>query len=89
MRGLLIAVGLAAAAAAATFARYQSFHPCAWLEHDTSRALGLPPFAAEARVRASFMLRGITEPGAYDCLRDWWHLKAEGGLAEEDGDTGS
>jgi hypothetical protein len=43
-----------------------------------TRALGMPPIVAEARIRASFMFRGIVEPTGGECLEDWWHLKAKG-----------
>ncbi len=79
--GIVVVLGLAAGIA--TFARYESFDPCAWLEQDMTRALGMPPIVAEARIRASFMLRGIVEPTGRECLEDWWHLKAKG-LPEQD-----
>ncbi len=82
MRILLIAAALALAAVVATFARYDTLYPCGWLQQDMARALGVPPIMAQARVRASFMFRGITEPDGYDCLADWWRLKAKG-LPEE------
>ncbi len=76
MKYLGIALALVAAAAIATFARYESFDPCHWLERDMARALGVPPFMAQARIRAAFMLRGIVEPDTGDCLEDWWQFKA-------------
>ncbi len=82
MRYLEIVVALVVAAAIATFARYESFDPCEWLEHDMARAIGMPPVLAQARIRATFMFRGIVEPDTTDCLEAWWHLKAEG-LPEE------
>ncbi len=78
MRYLGIAAAIVVAAAIATFARYESFDPCDWLEQDMTRALGMPPVVAQARIRATFMFRGIVEPDPYDCLDAWWHLKAEG-----------
>ncbi len=78
MRYLGIAVALVVAAAIATLARYESFDPCDWLEHDMTRSLGMPPVVAQARIRATFMFRGIVEPDTYDCLDAWWRLKAEG-----------
>ena len=83
MKYLGLAGALLIAAVIATFARYESFHPCDWLEHDTGRALGVPALMAEARIRASFMFRGIAEPTAYDCLEDWWRLKAQGKMPED------
>lgn len=83
MRYLGIAAALVVAAAIATFARYESFDPCDWLEHDMARSLGMPTVVAQARIRATFMFGGIVEPDTSDCLDAWWHLKAEG-LPEEE-----
>ena len=83
MRYLGIAAALVVAAAIATFARYESFDPCDWLEQDMARSLGMPMVVAQARIRATFMFSGIVEPDTYDCLGAWWHLKAEG-LPEEE-----
>ncbi len=83
MRYLGIAAALVVAAAIATFARYESFDPCDWLEQDMARSLGMPPVVAQARIRATFMFRGIVEPDTYDCLDAWWYLKVEG-LPEEE-----
>jgi len=75
---LLLIVGLAAAASVATYARYESLDPCVWLVHDAARQSGLPPLAEETRMRAAFLVRGIAEPGFYDCLDAWWRLRFEG-----------
>ncbi len=77
MRYLGIAAALVVAAAVATLARYESLDPCDWLEQDMARSLGVPPFMAQAHIRATFMFRGIVEPDTYECLDAWWHLKAE------------
>jgi hypothetical protein len=87
MKYLGIAVALGLAAVIATFARYESFDPCDWLEQDMTQALGMPAVVAQARIRASFMFRGIIEPTAQECLEDWWRLKAEGLPEEEEGKT--
>ncbi len=78
MRYLGIVMVLGLAAGIATFARYESFDPCEWLEQDMTRALGMPTIVAQARIRASFLFRGIVEPTSRECLDDWWRLKAEG-----------
>ncbi len=82
MKYLGIVVVLGVAAVIATFARYESFDPCAWLEQDMTRALGMPRVVAQARIRAGFLFRGIVEPTSLECAEDWWRLKAEG-LPEE------
>lgn len=83
MKVLVLVLGLSAAAGIATFARYESFHPCDWLDQDTARALDVPLVMAQARIRAGFILRGIADPDAYDCVSDWWRLKADGRLPRE------
>lgn len=81
MRSFLLAIILiGAAAAGATYARYESFDPCAWLEHDLARKSALPLVVVQTQIRASFLLRGITQPGTYDCLSAWWTLRREGRL---------
>ena len=78
MKYLLLIAGLAVAASVATYARYESLNPCDWLVRDATGQSGLPELAEEARIRAAFLLRGISEPGPYDCLEAWWRLRSEG-----------
>lgn len=77
MKYLGLALALTAAAAGATLWRYGSLDPCAWLERDTARSTGLPDMIAQARIRAQFLLDGIVEPDAGQCLTAWWDLRAE------------
>ena len=77
MRYLGLALALIVAAVAATFWRYGSLNPCDWLERDTAQASGLPYLVAQARIRAEFLLDGITEPDGGQCLTAWWDLRAE------------
>jgi hypothetical protein len=79
MRYLLIFVALLAAAAIATYLRYESLSPCVWLEKDMQAASGLPDLAVSTQIRAEFLLDGITEPDGWDCLLKWWDFKANGG----------
>lgn len=83
MKYLLLLTGLAVAASVATYARYESLNPCVWLVHDAASQSGLPALAEEARIRAAFLVRGITEPGPYDCLDSWWRLRFEGASESE------
>ncbi len=78
MKYLLFSVGLAVAASVATYVRYESFDPCIWLVRDAASKSGLPVLAEEARIRATFLVRGIAEPGSYDCLEAWWRLRSDG-----------
>ena len=77
MKYVIVVTGLIAAALAATYARYDSLDPCVWLVRDATHQSDLPELAVEARVRAGFLVRGITKPGPYDCLSDWWRLRSE------------
>ena len=78
MRTLLIIAGLLIAAAAATFVRYESFDPCDWMAQDLEAKTGLPGLIIQARIRAHFLLDGITEPDQIDCLLAWWEIRKDG-----------
>lgn len=78
IRFAVIIAGLLAAAAVATYARYESLDPCDWMEQDLVAQSGLPAVAVEIRIRAAFLLDGITEPDAGDCLVKWWEWRREG-----------
>ena len=77
MRILLLILALVAAAVVATFVRYQSLHPCDWLESDMIAASEMPDIWVIARLRARFLVEGITEPAALDCLEGWWSFRIE------------
>jgi len=78
MKYALIAMGLAVAASAATYARYESLDPCDWMARDMVQQSGLPLFIIEAQIRAAFLLDGITDPTPYECLSEWWKVRADG-----------
>lgn len=78
MRMALVVAGLLLAAVAATYARYQSLHPCDWMEQDLAAHYDLPLIVLQARIRAGFLLQGITDPDAADCLFEWWDLRSQG-----------
>jgi hypothetical protein len=78
VRFAVIVAGLLAAAAVATYARYESLDPCDWMEQDLVAQSGLPAVAVEIRIRAAFLLDGVTEPDAGDCLVKWWEWRREG-----------
>ncbi len=78
MKFVLIVIGLAVAATIATYARYQSLNPCDWMERDMARQTELPPLVVRARIRAAFLLQGISDPDPYDCILGWWEFRAEG-----------
>ncbi len=78
MKYALIAMTLAVAASAATYARYESLDPCDWMARDMSQDSELPLFIIKARIRAEFLLDGITDPTLFECLSKWWKVRAEG-----------
>jgi len=78
MKYITVLVVLVVAAGAATFVRYESFSPCDWLEHDMVQQSGLPLIAVQAQIRASFLLDGVTEPSAGQCLDKWWQFRRDG-----------
>ena len=73
MKYSLLALGIVIAAGAATLNRYGSLDPCVWMETD----LADQSLVLQAKVRAELLLRGIAEPGVYDCLTTWWEIRAE------------
>ncbi len=66
------------AGSVATLVEYGSLHPCSWLRTDASRESELPDALVEARLRAIFLLRGVTNPGATDCVTEWWRVRRRG-----------
>ena len=77
MKSFVVLTGLLIAAVVATYARYQSLDPCDWMMRDLAESSSLPDIVVEARVRSAFLLDGITEPTATDCLSGWWQLRSE------------
>ena len=77
MKYIVLLVGLSLAASIATFVRYQSLHPCDWMEQDLSDQWSVPRLVARAKIRAEFLLDGVAEPGPSECLFGWWEMRAE------------
>ena len=78
IRTAIIAVILLAfAAGAATYVHYQSFDPCVWMEKDIANRSGLPRLAAKARIQSQFLIRGIADPNAGECVMAWWEYRAD------------
>ncbi len=74
---ILAVLGLIAASGA-TLVQYGSLHPCAWLRVDAAQESSLPAPIVETRLRAAFLLRGITDPGPSDCITEWWRVRQRG-----------
>ena len=77
IRFFTVLVLCAAGAVGATFWRYDSLHPCDWLQKDMVEASGEPELWVEIRIKALFLLDGITEPTVKDCLNGWWNYRLE------------
>jgi len=77
---LIACAFIVCAASAATWWRFQSFDPCIWMEKEIAEQSSLPFVVAEARVKAEFLLRGITEPSAAQCVGAWWRFRMEGAM---------
>lgn len=78
VRFAVIVAGLLVVAVIATYARYESLDPCDWMKHDLAAESSLPQVAVELQISAAFLLDGITEPTAGDCLVKWWDWRREG-----------
>tara|TARA_Y100001936_G_scaffold246114_1_gene289404 strand:- start:13199 stop:13510 length:312 start_codon:yes stop_codon:yes gene_type:complete len=87
---LLVLVLLVAGATAATWMRYESFDPCAWMQQEMVEESGLPELIVIARIKAAFLLDGVTEPTPKQCLYAWWKHRFEGAKvsAENGADKG-
>jgi hypothetical protein len=78
MKYLVVALGLFAVAAAATFIRYESYSPCDWIETDMLEASGQPLIVVQSRIRARFLLDGVVNPELNECLLSWWRFRLDG-----------
>ena len=78
MKFVQVAIVVILLAVIATYARYESLSPCDWMEQDLAGQSDLPLIVIQGRIRANFLLRGIANPGAYDCVLAWWKFRAEG-----------
>ena len=77
MKYLIVLVLLAGAAVSATWVRYNSFDPCVWMEQDMIADSSLPALIVTARIKAAFLLDGVTEPTPKQCLYAWWQHRFE------------
>jgi len=75
---LVVVLLLLGAASVATYARYQSFSPCDWMEQDLVEHLGRPLLVVQASIRATFLMQGIVDPSPQECLVEWWRLRRNG-----------
>jgi len=70
-------VAVALAASVATYFRYHSFDPCNWMAQDIARHTGVSVILTETKVKADFLMRGITQPDPTECVLAWWKERAD------------
>ena len=75
---LIFSTLIVLAAAIATYARYGSFDPCQWMEQELAQESGLPRLVVRARIHGEFLLQGIADPYAGECITAWWDYRADG-----------
>lgn len=78
---LLILIVLIIAGAIATYVRYGSFDPCDWMEQDLAAGSALPLIVVQGRIKAEFLLQGITDPAPQQCIQAWWKFRRDGAPA--------
>ncbi len=78
MKFVQFAIVVILLAVIATYARYESLSPCDWMGQGLAAQSDLPLIIIRGRIRANFLLRGIADPDAYDCVLAWWKFRAEG-----------
>jgi len=73
----VILIGIAIFASGATFGRYGNFDPCDWTAQDHAKSTLIPKIVWEGRLKAEFLVKGITQPTYSDCVLAWWESRAE------------
>lgn len=75
----MIALAIVAViASGATFVRYGNFDACEWIAQDMADRTSLPIAIWRGRVKAQFLLQGVTDPDPGDCVLAWWEERADG-----------
>ncbi len=77
---LIIVVVLVIAGSIATYVRYESFNPCDWMEQDLTAQSALPRIVVQGRIKAEFLIEGITDPTPSQCVQAWWKFRRDGAL---------
>ena len=77
IRFTVILIGLAIFASGATYGRYGNFDPCDWTAQDQAEATLIPKIVWEGRLKAKFLVKGISQPTYSDCMLAWWESRAE------------
>jgi len=76
----IIIIGMLLFGAAATYHRYASFNPCDWIEQDFIEQSGMPSLIVQGQMNTRFLMDGIVNPDAYQCIKMWWRLKIDGDI---------
>jgi len=77
IKSIVIVIGIAIFAAGATYGRYGNFDPCDWNAQDHANATLIPKIVWEGRLKAKFLVKGITDPTFKECVLAWWESRAE------------
>ena len=77
LKYIFILIGVAIFAFGATFGRYGNFDPCDWTAQDQAEFTSLPKIFWVGRLKAKFLIQGITQPTYSDCMVVWWETQAE------------
>ena len=77
IKTLVLLIGIAIFAAGATFGRYGNFDPCDWTTQDQADTTAVPKIFWEGRLKAKFLVKGITNPSFSECMITWWESRAD------------
>lgn len=77
IKSIVLLLGIAVFASGATYGRYGNFDPCDWTAQDHSKSTLVPKIIWEGRLKAKFLVEGITQPTFSDCMLAWWESRAE------------
>jgi hypothetical protein len=82
IKTILLLIVVAIFAAGATFGRYGNFNPCDWTAQDQADTTAVPKLFWEGRIKAKFLLKGITEPTFSECMLVWWESRADDAIEQ-------
>ena len=77
IKTFVLLIGLGIFASGATFGRYGNFDPCDWTAQDQSESSAIPKIVWAGRLKAKFLVDGITNPSFSECMMAWWESRAE------------
>lgn len=77
LKTLIVLALLVVVGGGATWVRYKSFDPCAWMQKEIGESFALSDLIVSARIKATFLLNGVTDPTLKQCLYTWWNYRFE------------